>query len=95
MGQTCVLLDGMQNRKLAGEVKQAIKTDADNRISDLHLWRVGPNRFAAIISLVTHHPREPAYYKGLFDGLKGLAHTTIEVNGCPGDSCPPATALSS
>jgi cation diffusion facilitator family transporter len=82
-----VLLDGAADHKLAAEVQRAIESDADNRISDLHLWRVGPNRFAAIISLVTHQPREPAHYKGLLESIGGLAHITVEVNGCPGDSC--------
>ena len=82
-----VLLDGMPDPVLAGDVQRAIESDADNRIADLHLWRVGPSQYAAIISLVTHHPRDPAHYKELLAGLDGLAHTTIEVNGCPGDSC--------
>jgi cation diffusion facilitator family transporter len=82
-----VLLDSLPDHELAGEVRRAIESDADNRISDLHLWRVGPNRFAAIISLVTHHPRDPGHYKELLEGLGGLVHTTVEVNGCSGDSC--------
>lgn len=82
-----VLLDGMPDRQLAAIVQRTIESDSDNRISDLHLWRVGPNRFAAIISLVTHHPRNPDHYKRLLEGLDGLVHTTIEVNGCPVDSC--------
>lgn len=82
-----VLLDGMPDRKLADDVQRAIESDADNRIADLHLWQVGPNRFSAIISLVTHQPRNPEHYKGLLEGLDRLTHTTIEVNGCSGDSC--------
>lgn len=82
-----VLLDVTPDDKLTADIKQAIEADSDNRISDLHLWRVGSNRFAAIISLVTHAPRDPEYYKGLLESFEELSHTTIEVNGCPGDSC--------
>ena len=82
-----VLLDGSPNKKLANDVKQAIESDADNRVTDLHLWQVGPDRVAAIISIVTHEPRDPSHYKGLLAGFADLAHTTIEVNGCAGKSC--------
>ncbi|MEW8111562.1 MAG: CDF family Co(II)/Ni(II) efflux transporter DmeF, partial [Candidatus Thiodiazotropha endolucinida] len=53
-----VLLDGVPDQQFASDIKQAIESDSDNRIADLHLWCVGPNQFAAIISLVTHHPRD-------------------------------------
>ncbi len=86
-GTSGVLLDATPDNELSDEIRQAIESDSDNRISDLHLWCVGPNQFAAIISLVTHDPREPEYYKGLLADLDGLSHTTIEVNGCPGDPC--------
>lgn len=82
-----VLLDATPDKELADKVSQLIETDSDNRISDLHLWRVGANQFAAIISIVTHNPQEPGYYKGLLAELNGLSHITIEVNGCPGKSC--------
>ncbi len=86
-GTSGVLLDATPDNELSDEIRQAIESDSDNRISDLHLWCVGPNQFAAIISLVTHDPRKPEYYKGLLADLDGLSHTTIEVNGCPGDPC--------
>lgn len=81
-----VLLDTTSDHALATDIKLAIEADADNQISDLHLWRVGPNRYAAIISLVTHHPRDPGHYKSLLSDLDRLAHTTVEVNAC-GDAC--------
>ncbi|MCB1759420.1 MAG: CDF family Co(II)/Ni(II) efflux transporter DmeF [Gammaproteobacteria bacterium] len=82
-----VLLDSSADDHLAAQVRSAIENEADNRIADLHLWRVGPNRFAAIISLVTHDPREPVHYKQLLADFGRLVHVTIEVNGCPGDAC--------
>lgn len=82
-----VLLDGQVNSELAHAIQQAIEADADNQISDLHLWRLGANQFAVIISLVTHQPRDPAHYKALLSDLEGLVHTTVEVNSCREDSC--------
>ncbi|CAG7857456.1 hypothetical protein MCAMS1_02289 [biofilm metagenome] len=77
-------------------IKDIIESDADNRIADLHIWRVGPDYFAAIISVVTHHPKSPEYYKGLLrqshkklpdgSGLR-LVHITVEVHQCFGEGC--------
>lgn len=82
-----VLLDGTPDRELETNIRDAIEADADNRIADLHLWRIGPNRCAAIVALVTHHPRDPEYYKALVRDLHGLAHVTVEVNRCVGEPC--------
>lgn len=74
-------------------IKEAIESDADNRIADLHIWRVGPGHFAVIISLVSHTPQEPDYYKALLkkfhvlEGTGKLSHITVEINQCPGGSC--------
>jgi cation diffusion facilitator family transporter len=64
------------------EITQAIESADDNRISDLHLWAIGPNIFAAIISIVTASPRQPGEYKGLIPDHLGLVHATIEVHQC-------------
>lgn len=76
-----VLLDRTPDRKLEAEIRNSIESEADNHISDLHLWRVGPNSFAAIVSLVTRQPRKPQHYKQLLDSFEGLVHVTVEVNG--------------
>jgi Co/Zn/Cd efflux system component len=74
-------------------IQAAIEQDADNRVADLHIWRVGPGHFAVIISLVSHHPQSPDYYKGLLhsfyriQGLGKLSHITVEVNVCADDAC--------
>ncbi|HEU4428367.1 MAG TPA: cation transporter, partial [Myxococcota bacterium] len=47
------------------------------------VWRVGPRHLAAIVSLVTHEPREPEHYKQLLREQSDLAHVTIEVHRCP------------
>ncbi|MET0313461.1 MAG: CDF family Co(II)/Ni(II) efflux transporter DmeF [Hansschlegelia sp.] len=59
----------------------------DVRICDLHLWRVGPGKVAAIVALVTHDPQPPEVYKAKLGGLDALAHVTVEVNRCPGENC--------
>lgn len=82
-----VLLDGIPNEETAAELRRLIEADADNRIADLHLWQVGPSRYAAIISLVTHQPRDPSHYKQLVAKVDKLAHLTVEVLQCSGGDC--------
>ncbi|MCG8427978.1 MAG: CDF family Co(II)/Ni(II) efflux transporter DmeF [Chromatiales bacterium] len=77
-----ILLDSTPEKELANQVYQAIESDADNKVADLHLWHVGPNRYAAIISLVTHKPRDPSHYKQLLKPFKHIVHSTIEVHQC-------------
>lgn len=90
-----VLLDESIALKHKTAIKQTIESDADNRIADLHVWRVGPDHFAAIISVVSHNPKAPDYYKALLrqsqslkqGGNLRLAHITVEVHQCQGEGC--------
>lgn len=77
-----VLLDSTPDEKTLTGISNAIESDADNRVADLHVWRLGPRHFGAIVSLVTDHPRDPQHYKALLKDLPQLAHVTIEVNHC-------------
>jgi cation diffusion facilitator family transporter len=83
-GSTRVLLDEEAGDAKADSIRRRIEGDADNRVIDLHLWRVGPRHLAAIISVMTHEPRGPAHYKSLVSGIADLAHVTVEVTPCPG-----------
>ena len=82
-----ILLDGAIDKQTKLDIMTAIEADADNRITDLHVWYVAQNRLAATISLVTHYPRSPEYYKSLLNGISSLAHVLVEVNPCHGKPC--------
>lgn len=62
-----------------------LESDADNKISDIHIWPIGANHYALIVALVTDTPKQPDYYKELLSKFNKLKHITIEVNHCPGD----------
>jgi len=78
-----VLLDVCPDPALSRKIAARLEQGSD-RVSDLHLWRLGPDHLAAVISLVTHEPRAPDQYKRRLSGLAGLSHVTIEVVPCPG-----------
>lgn len=68
-------------------ITKAIEGDSDNRICDLHLWRVGPNEYSVILSLVTHFPKPADHYKKLLCNLPKLSHVTVEVHHCSSQPC--------
>ena len=78
-----VLLDVCPDPALARRIASRLEQGSD-RVSDLHLWRLGPGHLAAVISIVTHEPRAPDHYKRRLGGLRGLSHVTVEVVPCPG-----------
>jgi cation diffusion facilitator family transporter len=82
-----VLVDAEDQGQIASLVRSAIESDADNEITDLHVWRVGPAGRACIVSLVTHEPRPVEHYRGLVAGVPGLLHLTVEVNHCRRADC--------
>ena len=77
-----VLLDVHADKNLEMVIRDRLETKGD-RVTDLHLWQVGPGHRAAVISVVSDHPQSPATYKRRLAGLRGLSHVTIEVETCP------------
>ena len=84
-----ILLDGSVEEEEHRAVRERIEADADNRVVDLHLWRVGPGQTAAVVSLVTHYPQPPDHYRGLLLGKHGLTHVTVEVHAATSEPCIP------
>ena len=77
-----VLLDVSVDRKLERTIRARLEAGED-RITDLHVWQVGPGHCAAVISLVSGAPLQPAIYKERLHDLKALSHVTVEVEHCP------------
>jgi cation diffusion facilitator family transporter len=76
-----VLLDVSVDKNLEAIIRDRLETKGD-RVTDLHLWQVGPGHRAAVISVVSDDPLPPATYKRRLKGLRGLSHVTIEVELC-------------
>lgn len=78
-----VLLDATpQSGRMRRDIEQALDA-GDGEIADLHVWQVGPGHYAAIVSLVTRHPRDSAFYKAKLAHIAGLSHLTVETQACP------------
>ena len=89
-----ILLDRDIDSERTEAIKDTIEADADNRVSDIHVWKVGPRDYSTTISIVTHFPKNPEHYKNLLSDYKELTHVTIEVNHCEEEPCIIANAES-
>ncbi|MGO9701369.1 MAG: CDF family Co(II)/Ni(II) efflux transporter DmeF [Xanthobacteraceae bacterium] len=73
-----ILLDMNPDRSMAERMRAIIETDGD-RLTDLHLWRLGPGHLGAIVSVATPRPRGPEYYRSLLSRFRALSHVTVQV----------------
>jgi len=73
-----VLLDVAPQPQLAKGIRELLEIEGD-RITDLHLWQLGPGHRAAVVSLISDDPLPPSRYKRRLSGLHGLSHVTVEV----------------
>ena len=77
-GAAATLLDMAPRERTMEAIRAAIETDGA-RLSDLHVWRVGPGHTAAILSIVAETPQAPDDYKRRLRAIAGLSHVTVEV----------------
>ena len=73
-----ILLDMNPDRGMADRMRAMIEVDGD-RLTDLHLWRLGPGHLGAILSVATHRQRGPEYYQSLLGRFHALSHVTVQV----------------
>lgn len=74
-----ILLDRTPDPHIAERVRAVIESEGD-RVTDLHLWRLGPGHLGTIVSVVTSHQREPAHYRKRLARFADLSHVTVEVH---------------
>jgi len=77
-----ILLDKEAGNSISVEIRRLIESDTDTRISDLHVWKVGMNKYACIISLVSGNPRDLIYYRQILSGHEEIVHLTVEITKC-------------
>ena len=73
-----ILLDMTPDRGMAERMRAVIETDGD-RLTDLHLWRLGPGHLGVIVSVATRQERGPDYYQALLGRFRAVSHVTVEV----------------
>src|SRR3546814_18058815 len=74
-----VLLDAT-DKHVADEVRELVEKPGDARIADLHVWRVGPEAPAAIVSVVREREVDGDTIHARLAPVPELAHPTVQ---CP------------
>jgi cation diffusion facilitator family transporter len=82
-----ILLDGNGDSKIRDAVVNAIESDGDSRVSDLHVWPLNSNALATAITIVTKGNRTPPEYGSRLAHITRLKHATIEIHNCTNPLC--------
>lgn len=81
------LLDAEDTEHLEQQIRTTLESIDDTQVSDLHVWRVGNHSRACVVSLVTHHPRSPAFYRAHLADVPSIHHLNVEVQHCDDARC--------
>ncbi len=76
-----VLVDKQSSQPARDAIRAAIEEDGTSRVSDLHVWAIGPNTFAAIVAVTAENAQTPDDFKARIPQGLGIVHLTVEVNG--------------
>src|SRR5690606_21124917 len=75
-----VLLDREAPAALRDLVRNRLEAENGNRVTDLHVWAIGPRLYSVIVGIATAAPRPPEHYKRLMPQGHGIVHTAVEVH---------------
>lgn len=76
---SAMLLDAT-DEPVAAEIRELLETSGDVRISDLHVWQVGPQARAAIVSVVASAGVTAEAVRARLAPVHELSHLTIELH---------------
>lgn len=79
MPDTAAVLLDRTDAHVADEVRELVEARDDARITDLHVWRVGPEAHAAIVGVVADPGVSGAAIRDRLKPIHELAHLTVEV----------------
>jgi cation diffusion facilitator family transporter len=75
-----ILLDAEMDAPVVAEVRDVIERGAvPARITDLHVWRVGREKYAVMLSLMTPSREDAEYFRRALRVHEELVHVTVEV----------------
>jgi cation diffusion facilitator family transporter len=82
-GTIKVLLDHQIPLEVQNRIIGILESYQDTKVSDLHIWSIGPGIYSSEIGIVTKYPDSPNKYKALIPEDTGVVHATVEVHLCP------------
>ena len=80
---SATLLDKQVSDATQARVRSAIEAECDDKVTDLHVWSVGPGLLAAEIVVLTQSDADAHTFRERLPHDLGLVHATIEVHQTP------------
>ena len=80
-----VLLDSQAEDHRVAALRKSIEVNSKDRVTDLHVWCIGHDIFAAEIAVVSGDPKTPGQYKSLIPSKLKIVHATVEVHQSAND----------
>lgn len=74
-----VLVDYQPGEAGLSEAIRGALEGPGERITDLHVWQLGPGHHGAIVAIRSADPHPPSHYRARLAHLPGLSHVTVEV----------------
>ena len=75
-----ILLDAEMDAPVVAEVRDVIERgEVPAKITDLHVWRVGREKYAVVLTVATDSGRDGEYFRRALCVHEELAHVTVEV----------------
>ncbi len=78
MGVTAGVLLDQTDEHVAAEIRERVEQPGDARITDLHVWRVGPDAHAAIVSVVGQASTDADSIRERLKPVHEVSHLTVE-----------------
>ncbi|MBJ2213358.1 MULTISPECIES: CDF family Co(II)/Ni(II) efflux transporter DmeF [Pseudomonas] len=78
MGVTSAVLLDQTDEHVAEEIRELVETPGDATITDLHVWRVGPEAHAAIVSVIGESTVNAESIRERLKPVHEVSHLTVE-----------------
>jgi len=78
IGTTAGVLLDRTDEQVAAEIRQLVETPGDATITDLHVWRVGPEAHAAIVSVLGQGSLDAERIRERLQPVHEVSHLTVE-----------------
>jgi cation diffusion facilitator family transporter len=79
MRETAFVLLDRADHHVEDEVRELVEANGDAKITDLHIWRIGPEHHAGIVSVVTTTGIDAQTITERLKPVHEIAHLTVEV----------------
>ncbi len=76
---SATLLDAQAPTEITDMIRDVIEKDGESKLSDAHIWSIGPGIYAAALIVAAPLGRPALHYRRLLPPETGIVHVTIEV----------------